>query len=649
MTAIERYLLSRRDLLRGAGGAAIYAVLPDLPADGEVIRLRLLETSDLHMFIYDYDYYRDRPDNTLGFAKTAQLIAGARAEAPNCLLFDNGDTIQGNPLSDFVASGQSVPVDGVHPMFRVMNLIRYDAGALGNHEFNYGLDFLGKATAGAAFPILCANLEWSDGRPYAPPTAILERDLVARDGRHHRLRIGVIGFVPPQIMTWDHIRLQGKVHALDIVEAAERYVPDLRRHSDVVIALCHSGIAAAPTAGGKVENAALQLAGVPGLDAIFTGHSHRVFPGPDYAKVPGADAQKGTLAGVPAVMPGYWGSHLGLIDLTLQRRAGGPWKVADFAVEARPIYRREGAKVVPLVDDVPQVLAAAAPEHQAAIAYVARPVGKLTGPITSYFAMVADDASLGLVNQAQLWYARPLLAGTPHENLPLLSAASPMKAGASPDSYTDIAAGVVALRNIADLYVYPNVVSVVRLTGAGVLEWLERSAAFFNRVDSAHPAGQPLLAPHLPAYNFDVIAGVTYGIDPTQPARYNSTGKLLDAAAHRIVDLCFDGRPIDPRQEFLVVTNNYRAAGGGGFPGLDGSSIVMEGPDANRDAIVRYVEEQATVTPKPTGSWRFVVGQPLTATFESSPAGRAFLADYPAIQYVGEAEGGMARYTVRMG
>ncbi|MTJ80435.1 MAG: bifunctional 2',3'-cyclic-nucleotide 2'-phosphodiesterase/3'-nucleotidase [Telmatospirillum sp.] len=640
--------MSRRDLLRGAGGMAAYAMLPGVPAEPGAIRLRLLETSDLHMFIYDYDYYRDRPDLTLGLARTAELIAAARAEAPNCLLFDNGDTIQGNPLSDDVASGRRPFADGIHPMFRVMNLLRYDAGTLGNHEFNYGLDFLGRATAGARFPIVSANISWSDGRPYAPPTAVLERTLVAADGRRHRLKIGVIGFLPPQVTIWDKARLKERVVTEDIVQAASRHVPALRRKCDLLVALCHSGPGSANGQPGA-ENSALALAAVPGIDVVFLGHSHRVFPGPDYAGLAGADADKGTLAGIPAVMPGFWGSHLGVIDLDLARR-GGDWMVAGFSGEARPIYRREAGKVTPLGATSAPVLAAAKPEHEAARTYVNRPIGTFEAPMTSYFAIAADDPSVALINAAQIAYARPLLAGTPHASLPLLSAASPMKAGPTPDSFTDIPAGPVALRHVADLYPYPNLITAVRVNGVQVKGWLERAAAFFSRRDPGREEPQPLVAGRHPAYNFDVIAGLTYSIDITRPARYDTGGRLLDAEAGRIGDLMLDGRPLADDQEVIVVTNNYRASGGGSFPGLDGGNIVFQGPDANRDAIVRYVEEKGTVPAPAPGVWRFKAPpRPLVATFDSAPAGRDHLAAYPAIRFIGEGEAGMARYAVTLG
>ncbi len=471
-----------------------------------------------------------------------------------------------------------------------MNMLRYDAAALGNHEFNYGLDFLGRATKGAKFPVLSANITWADGRPYAPPFAILERELVARDGRRHRLKIGVIGFLPPQVTVWDKVRLQDRVRTQDIVESAQRHIPALRQKCDVLIALCHSGISAS-VPGGHVENAALQLAAVPGIDAVF----HRPFA----SGVPRAGLCRDPRRRCGKRDSGRnSGGHARLLGKPSRRHRSQSAK-AGQGMAGRRLRRRGPADLSPRrgVRGLPGGGRSGGPgcgetEHQAAIAFVGRPIGHLTAPVNSYFAVATDESSLALVNRAQLWYAKPLLVGTRHESLPLLSAASPMKAGGSPDAFTEIPAGEVALRNIADLYIYPNVVTAVRVNGTLVREWLERSAAFFNRLDPAREGPQPLLAGRRPAYNFDVIAGVTYEIDLTQPARYNGSGKLADGSAWRIRDLRLEGRPLDPDQEVIVVTNNYRAAGGGGFPGLDGSNIVLEGPDANRDAIVRYVEDK---------------------------------------------------------
>lgn len=617
-----------------------------------IVRLRLLETSDLHMFVYDYDYYNGRQDNTVGLAKLSTLVAAARAESANTVLFDNGDIIQGNPLGDYMAlPGHLTQADG-HPMFRAMNLLGYDVATFGNHEFNYGLEFLELATRTARFPFVCANIETPDGRPFIPPSTVIERDMVDERGAVHRLRVGVIGLVTPQIMIWDKARLDGHVTAGDIVEAALRHVPPLRARCDVLVALCHAGISDAPRRGGE-ENAALHLAAVPGIDVIFTGHAHRVFPGPDYAGLAGVDAVRGTLDGIPAVMPGFWGSHLGVVDLVLERGpdvAAPGWRVRDARVEVRPIYRRDGRQALPLVADDAAVLAAAAPEHQATLRWMEQPVGRTTVAINTYFSLIGNDAALALVNDAQLWYARPLLSATPHASLPVLSAASPFKAGgAGPDSFVDIPAGPLDMKDVANLYMFANTLCVVKVSGAEIREWLERSCAIFNRIDPAIRTPQELAAPRAASYLFDTIAGLTYEIDLSQPERYDRDGALIRPEAHRIVLLHHAGRPVVPDDAFLVVTNNYRADGGGAFPGTGDTHLVLQAPDLNRDVIIRYVLQHRQVSPVVERVWHFrPLGQPVLLAFNGTAETARHLAGRPDVTRLGDGAGGFVRYALAL-
>ena len=637
-------LISRRSLLTGAAALAAQAAQAAPPQ----LRLRLLETSDLHMFATDFDYYRDRAEPTVGLAKVARLIRTARAEHPNVMLFDNGDIIQGNPLGDWVAQPGNLPPGAVHPMFQAMNLLGYDAATLGNHEFNYGLPFLDRSLAGAAFPFVCANLEHLDGRSYLPPSMVIERDVKAEDGAMVRLKIGVIGFLPPQIMVWDRSNLEGRVRAVDIVAAAERYVPALRARCDVLVALCHSGIESGPRTTG-FENAAYHLAEVPGFDVIFTGHSHRVFPGPDYQGRPGVDAVRGTLAGVPAVMPGFWGSHLGIIDLDLVRE-GARWAVANFRTEARPIYRREGARVISLAEPDPAIAGAVGPAHAATQAWVRRPVGDVEFPVHSYFALLGSEASVGLVNAGQAWYARRLLADTLYAGLPLLAAAAPFKAGGTgPDSFVDIAPGALALRDVADLYQFANTLVAVKITGAQVAAWLERSTGVFQQILPGQDQPQDLLVRSFPTYNFDVISGLTCQIDLTQPYAFDGKGDLVRPEARRIVDLRFAGRPIDGAQEFIVVTNNYRSDGGGRFPGLDGSKTVLRAPDLNRDAIVSYLQAQGRLADLPAPTWSFLApSRPVVLSVRLAAAAERFLPGRPDLRRVAGSEDGYAKFEMRL-
>ncbi len=648
--------LSRRGFIGAAAG--FFALHPfSARATAGQAHLRLMETTDLHVHVFPYDYYADRPIDTVGLARTASIVAGIRAEATNAMLLDNGDFLQGNPMGDYVAYERGMKEGDLHPVIAAMNAVGFDASTLGNHEFNYGLDFLMTSLAGAQFPVVCANVALETGadptadRTLLPPYVILDRTLVDGAGAEHPIRVGVIGFVPPQIMNWDRRHLEGKVAARDILAAAEAWLPQMREAgADIVVALSHSGIGAPAPAEG-MENASVPLAALSGIDAVMTGHSHRVFPSPDYEGFAGVDAAAGLIHGKAATMGGFWGSHLGVIDLMLERDGGG-WRVIGQGAEARPIARRnEDRSITALVEDRPEVLAAAQPDHDATLAYVRRPVGRTDAPLHSYFALVADDPSVQIVSNAQTWYIGEMLKGTEHEGLPILSAAAPFKAGGrgGPDYYTDVPAGDVAIRNVADLYLYPNTVRAVRVTGAQLADWLERSAGAFNRIE---PGAQDamLLNPEFPSYNFDVIDGVTYRIDLSEPSKFDAKGGLAAPEARRIVDLAFEGAPIDPEAKFIIATNNYRASGGGDFPGAKGDTIVFEGPDTNRDVIVRYIVEQGTISPRADANWSFAPVPGATVLFDTGPKAVDYLGDVGgvAIEAAGEGPDGFARFRMAL-
>ena len=270
------------------------------------------------------------------------------------------------------------------------------------------------------------------------------------------------------------------------------------------------------------------------------------------------------------------------------------------------------------------MLEAAKTAHEATLRHIRTRIGKLATRLHSYFALIGDSSTVNLVNAAQRAYAMPLVAARADlASLPMLSAAAPFKCGgrSGPHSYTDIAAGPLAIEDVADIYPYPNSLRVVKVDGAVLREWLERSASIFHRIDAGQRGEQPLLGAAFAAYNFDVIDGVKYTIDVTEPARYDESGALVAPRAHRICDLTLKGAPVDPNQPFLVVTNNYRASGGGGFPGCDGTSVLIEAPGANRDVLLKYVESKTEIAPNSNSAWRFAPWPgAAVVTYLTSPA-----------------------------
>ncbi|MGK6313069.1 bifunctional 2',3'-cyclic-nucleotide 2'-phosphodiesterase/3'-nucleotidase [Neorhizobium sp. DT-125] len=649
--------MTRRSLLGGIAASSALVMLHPFAARAQAnqAHLRIMETTDIHVHVFPYDYYSDKPNDTLGLSRTASIIDGIRAEAGNSMLIDNGDFLQGNPMGDYIAYERGMKDGDVHPVVKAMNVLGYDAGTLGNHEFNYGLDFMFKVLAGAGFPYVCANLTKgqlaSDPKKdelFLKPYVIVEKQIRDGSGATSPVKVGFIGFVPPQIMVWDSKNLEGKAQTRDIVDAAKAWVPAMKEEgADIVIALSHSGI----DGGGlsdRMENASLYLAGVEGIDAVFTGHQHLVFPGPkDFDGIAGADAKKGTLMGKPAVMGGFWGSHMGLIDLLLEKD-GKSWKIVDSTSEARPIYHRDdNRKIVADVKDKPEVIAAAKEEHEATLAYVRRPVGKTSAPLYSYFALVADDPSVQIVSNAQTWYIKDMLKEGQYKDLPVLSAAAPFKAGGrgGAEYFTDVPAGDIAIKNVADLYLYPNTVQAVLISGEQVKNWLEMSAGMFNQVE-AGAKDAPLLNNDFPSYNYDVIDGVTYQIDLSQPVRFDKDGKLVNANANRIVNLQYDGKPIDSAQKFVVATNNYRAGGGGKFPEIAGDKVIFVAPDTNRDVIVRYIVEQGTINPSADANWSFKPLPGTTAIFETGPKARQFAGEIKGakIEDAGDGENGFAKF-----
>ncbi|MGZ9809456.1 bifunctional 2',3'-cyclic-nucleotide 2'-phosphodiesterase/3'-nucleotidase [Pseudoroseicyclus sp. H15] len=625
----------------------------DIRSGGDTAHLRILATTDLHMSLLPWDYFTDSEDPPIGLARCAELIRRARAGAPNAFLFDNGDFLQGNPMSDLLAelaeAGHPMP----NPMIAAMNQLGYDAVGLGNHEFNYGLRFLEAALSEAEFPVVCANVVRRRGNratedaPFMPPYTVIERDIVTGAGKPNRIKLGIIGFAPPQITLWDGPHLGSAVTTRDIVEAAQAHLPRLKAEgADIVLALSHSGIGSAEYEPGR-ENASVPLAAQEGIDALICGHTHRVFPMAGGPHVGPVDHDAGTIHGRPAAMPGAYGSHLAVIDLAVVLR-DGKWSAVRNSSRLFPLRGVDGR----LPEPDAGIVDLARPAHEATQKEVRRPIGHLTGRLQSYFSMAAPDPCLSLAADAMRAEARRLLHGRPEEGLPIICAHAPVRSGGhkGPGNYVDIPEGPLALRHAAELYSYPNRMVLVELTGAEVNSWLERTASIFAQI-RAGVADQPLVDPECPPYLFDVLDGLTYEIDPTRPRLCDASGALLTPTAHRVSDIRLaDGSLVTEETRLVVATNSYRLGGSAGYSMVRRGRQLAESQMGLRDIIASYVRANSPVQARARPVWRFARLPGTSAIYHSAPSAADVLRLPEAPEHIralGLVRGGFGLFEVR--
>lgn len=544
----------------------------------------VMGTTDLHGNVFNWDYFTDKEfddkaHNDVGLAKISTLVKQVRAEKGrrNTLLIDAGDTIQGTQLSYYYAKVDPITArrGPVHPMAQAMNAIGYDAAALGNHEFNYGIPVLRKFEEQCEFPLLGANaLDAKTLRPAFPPYSM--HRLRTPHGRD--VKVAVLGLTNPGIAIWDKANVQGKMTFPGLEEQAAKYVPRLRSlGADVVIVSAHSGSSGTSSYGDQlphIENAAgLVAEQVPGIDAILVGHAHTEIP--EYRV-----RNKATGKDVVLSEPLKWGQRLTLFDFELTW-AKGCWSVSK--VSARVLNSNTA------VED-PEIVGLLSDEHRKVVAYVNQVIGTSTQAMSSVEGPVKDVAIIDLINHVQAETVKGALAGTEWAALPVLSQASCFSRTAA------IPAGQVTIRDAAGLYPFENTLEARLLTGAQVKEYLEYSAKYFVRTapgDVVDPA-KLTNAEGTPDYNYDAVYGLTYDIDVSEPV------------GSRISGLSFQGKPVDPAAQFVLAVNNYRASGGGNFPHVPQSKQLWANSDEIRNTIIQWVKAKGTVDPAQFASvdWR---------------------------------------------
>lgn len=558
-----------------AGGAAAPAAAQGGGGREKRYSFTVMGTTDLHGNVFNWDYFTDREfddkaRNDVGLAKISTLVEQVRKEKGrrNTLLIDAGDTIQGTQLSYYYAKVDPITArrGPVHPMAQAMNAIGYDAAALGNHEFNYGIPVLRKFQEQCDFPLLGANaLDAKTLRPAFPPYSM--HRLCTPHGRD--VRVAVLGLTNPGIAIWDKANVSGRMVFPGLEEQAAKWVPRLRSMgADVVIVSAHSGSSGTSSYGDQlpyVENAAALVAEqVPGIDAILVGHAHT-----EIAEYTVANEETGR----PVVLsePLKWGQRLTLFDFDLVWERGR-WSVAKV-----------GAKVLNsnTVAEDPRITRLLGDEHEKVVAYVNQVIGTSTAAMATADAPWKDEPIIDLINHVQAETVKAALAGGQWAALPVLSQASCFSRTAA------IPAGQVTIRDAAGLYPFENTLEARLMTGAQLKDYLEYSARYYVQTPAGAPVDTAKLtnADGIPDYNYDAVAGLTYEIDISKPA------------GSRIVNLAFGGEALDPAAEFVLAVNNYRASGGGAFPHVAGARQLWSNSDEIRNTIIQWVQAKGTVDP----------------------------------------------------
>ncbi|MEV5926184.1 5'-nucleotidase C-terminal domain-containing protein [Streptomyces cellulosae] len=546
--------------------------------------LTVMGTTDLHGHVFNWDYYKDAEyqdpaGNAQGLARVSTLVNRIREERgrENTLLLDAGDTIQGTPLTYYYAKVDPITAEGgpVHPMAQAMNAIGYDAVALGNHEFNYGIETLRKFEEQCDFPLLGANaVDAKTVKPAFPPYFVKTFHVKGAPP----VKVAVLGLTNPGIAIWDKAYVQGKLTFPGLEEQAAKWVPKLRSMgADVVIVSAHSGTSGTSSYGDQlphVENAAANVARqVPGIDAILVGHAHA-----EIAELRVTNEKTGKE--VVLSEPLCYAERLTLFDveLTFER---GRWQVESVRASLRDAAT---------VEDDPRITRLLGDEHAQVVAYVNQVVGTATETLTTVEARYRDAPIIDLISKVQEDVVRDALAGTEYASLPVLSQASPFS------RTSEIPAGDVTIRDLSSLYVYDNTLVAKLLTGAQVRAYLEYSAEYFVQTAAGAPVDVDKLtnANGRPDYNYDYVSGVRYDIDIAQPA------------GSRIKNLTFDGAPVDDAQQFVFAVNNYRANGGGAFPHVASAPELWAESTEIRTRIAEWATAKGVLDPKDFASedWR---------------------------------------------
>ncbi len=512
-------------------------------AEGDTVSIAVMATTDVHGWVRAWDYYRDQVEPGYALSKVASLVDSVRTFHPNTILLDAGDWLQGNPFAEYFALHD--PQERHYPFLAAADHMRYDAIVLGNHEFNFGLEYLDRQIAQTGTPVLGGNIyhHGTDDPAYAP---YIIRDVAG-------VRVAVVGLTTPGSAVWDRSRVEGILDFGDGLEAARRFVGKVREdhQAEVVIVLAHSGLEGSSSyqRDGLGEENFGRAVGeqVPGVDLLVLGHTHRTI---DDVVLRGSDGRE-----VGVIQPGRWASHLGVAEMKMTRDSTGTVRVVDISTSNHSAER---------VEEHHEIVELTLEAHEDVVRFVTEPMAHTDDTWSATDARRRDTPVIDLIQTVQK-----------------KQTGAQLSAAAAFNTSVSFGPGAITRGDIALLYPYFNTLYKLEISGAQIRSFLEHTSQYYT--SETDEQGNPVVNRGWPGFNFDMLAGVSYVLD------------LRNPPGERVTKLTYNDTPVGDDDRFTIAINSYRAEGGGGFDMLQDAPVLMTIDRSVGDMILEYLQEAEVI------------------------------------------------------